>query len=74
LNRAFQQQFGCTPNEYRSLSRQAGDEAREGGIGSVERFLTEQEMLTELKAYRQTHAAAFETLLRLFPNGETATS
>lgn len=74
LNRAFQQQFGCTPNEYRSLRQKAGGEMREGSAGSVERFLTEREMLAELAAYRHKHAPAFETLLRLFPEGETATS
>lgn len=64
LYRAFKEQLGCTPNEYRS-SRQGGEAARPGALQSVERFLPEEEALAQLSAYRRTRAEDFGRLWAL---------
>ncbi len=65
LNRAFKEQFGCTPKEYRSQNRKATDKHRSGALFSVERFLPEAEMLFALEAQRGLYAKDFSVLSQL---------
>lgn len=65
LNRAFKEQFGLTPNEYRSLHRQVSSKQRKGAPHSVERFLPETEMLCALESHRNLQTEEFAVLSKL---------
>ncbi|HWR22333.1 MAG TPA: AraC family transcriptional regulator [Feifaniaceae bacterium] len=48
LYRAFSERLNCTPTEYRNRLNTARETERPGAAHSIERFLTEEETLTEL--------------------------
>ena len=52
LYRAFLEQLGCTPTEYRNRLITAREAERLGAAHSIERFLTEYETITELDPLR----------------------
>lgn len=72
LNRAFKEQFGCAPNEYRGRHRLVNGKPREGSHMSVERFLPETEMLCVLKAQKDAYAEEFTELSKLLITRQSA--
>lgn len=53
LYRAFLEQLGCTPTEYRNRLNEAKVTERPGAAHSIERFLTEEETLSALEQFRK---------------------
>ncbi len=59
LYRAFLEQLGCTPTEYRNRLSIAQEDARPGAEHSIERFLTEEETLSALDRFRKDAGCFF---------------
>ena len=53
LYRAFLEQLGCTPSEYRTRLNKSQEAERSGAEHSIERFLSEEETLVELAPFRK---------------------
>ncbi len=54
LYRAFSDQLGCTPTEYRSRLNTAEEARRSGAEHSIERFLSEEETVSVLSSLRKS--------------------